>query len=89
MRGADGAERPPWSLTAVVANRCLAIAGITCRSCGDVCGEDAIEFKLALNGAALPLVDEAVCTGCGACVRPCPVGAIMLEDRVSGPEGAQ
>ncbi|MDH3236430.1 MAG: ferredoxin-type protein NapF [Alphaproteobacteria bacterium] len=88
LENVDGTKRAPWALRAIVANRCLAIAGVTCRSCGDACGEDAIRFKLGLNGAALPVVDEAACTGCGACVRPCPVDAITLHGPVGTKERA-
>jgi ferredoxin-type protein NapF len=76
-REGDG---PPWSLVARVAETCLSIAGVTCRSCGDACGEDAIRFSLGLNGTARPVIDGEACTGCGACVRPCPVEAITVQE---------
>lgn len=77
---ASGRHLSPWSLKAIVANRCLAISGVTCRACGEACAEDAIVFRLGLNGTALPTVSDDTCTGCGACAKPCPVGAIELVD---------
>ena len=32
---------------------------------------------LSQNGYAAPVVDEEKCTGCGKCVRFCPLGAIQ------------
>ena len=29
----------------------------------------------------MPWVNQEMCTGCGACVEVCPVGAIALDDR--------
>lgn len=88
LENADGAKRQPWALRAIVTNRCLAIAGVTCRACGEACAEEAIDFKLGLNGKAFPTIDDALCTGCGGCVRPCPVGAVCLEDPSQGAERA-
>lgn len=85
---ACGRQLSPWSLKAVVANRCLAISGITCRACGEACAEDAIVFRLGLNGTALPAVSDDTCTGCGACVKPCPVDAIALVDQAGVVRGA-
>ena len=81
-------DTEPWSLTARIAETCLSIAGVTGRSCGDACGEDAIGFQLGLNGTARPTVDGETCTGCGACVRPCPVDAITMQAPVPAKEHA-
>jgi len=32
----------------------------------------------------MPWVDQALCTGCGACVAECPVDAISVEPRRNG-----
>lgn len=69
---------PPWRLKAMVAPSCLAKNGVTCFSCRDACGEMAILFRPA-RGGAVPEIDTARCTGCGACVNPCPVSAISLS----------
>lgn len=69
----------PWTLRAVVSSACLSAAGITCRVCGEQCETSAIRFVLAVGGVATPMVDGASCTGCGACVAPCPVSAIEIQ----------
>jgi ferredoxin-type protein NapF len=71
-------DRPAWAISAQIASTCMAHADTVCRSCGDACMEAAIRFRPRLGGAALPEVDGEKCTGCGACVAPCPVKAITL-----------
>ena len=71
----------PWHLTAHIDQGCLSANGITCRVCGDRCDARAIRFQLAVGGVANPIVDPAACTGCGACVAPCPAGIITIEHR--------
>jgi len=69
---------PPWLLRASVGESCLARRGVECRACGDACDVAAIRFSPRLGGPPEPRIDQLLCTGCGACVRPCPVGAISL-----------
>ena len=40
-----------------------------------VCPTDA----MALGEDGVPVIDEALCVGCGLCVARCPVGAISLD----------
>ena len=68
----------PWQIVANISDGCLAQANVVCRSCGDACAIMAIRFRPRMGGAALPEVDAERCTGCGACVAPCPKSAIML-----------
>jgi ferredoxin-type protein NapF len=74
---APGAE--PWNLKAEITNTCLSILGTTCHVCGERCDVQAIAFRLAVGGAALPEIDASMCTGCGACIAPCPVRAIRIQ----------
>ena len=74
-----GEPRAPWSQTADIANHCLSLVGTTCRICGERCERGAITFKLVVGGIALPVVETAMCTGCGDCHAPCPVDAIQLR----------
>lgn len=74
---APGAK--PWDLGARVDPGCLSANGVTCRVCGDRCDAHAIRFQLAVGGVATPAIDLAACTGCGACVEPCPTRVIRIE----------
>ena len=68
----------PWAIKAHVAGACLAQRGVECRICGDHCAATAIRFSPRLGGPPLAEIDPAKCTGCGACVAPCPVNAISI-----------
>lgn len=69
----------PWRLKAAIGAACLAFQGVVCRACGDRCNAAAIRFRPRLGGAALPELDTARCTGCGACVGVCPVAAVGVS----------
>jgi ferredoxin-type protein NapF len=68
----------PWPIKAQVADTCLARNGVECRICGERCEAAAIRFSPRLGGPPLPEIDAGDCTGCGACVAPCPVTAIRV-----------
>ena len=72
-------RRAPWTVRAVISTACLSAAGVTCRVCGEFCEAGAIRFALAVGGVATPAVDRDRCTGCGACVAPCPVAAVEVR----------
>ncbi|TKD21392.1 ferredoxin-type protein NapF [Rhodobacter capsulatus] len=70
-------ERPfPWRVA--VGAGCLSTSGTGCRICEDRCDTGAIRFRPAPGGRATPTIDPAACTGCGACIAPCPAGALAL-----------
>jgi ferredoxin-type protein NapF len=71
-------DDPPWTLLARIGDACLPARGVECRVCGDWCGARAIRFTPRLGGSPLPAIDRERCTGCGACVAPCPVTAITI-----------
>lgn len=70
---------PFWSLRAVLGNACLTLQGVVCRSCGEHCETRAIRFLPQRHGVAVPRLDAAACTGCGACVGVCPAQALSLS----------
>lgn len=74
----DGA--PPWKLVAAIDDSCLCFANVICRSCGEQCDADAIHFTLVAAAVARPSVAADRCSGCGACVAPCPNGAILITE---------
>lgn len=67
----------PWNLRAQITSKCLSGQNIMCRTCIEHCREGAIVTKTG-NLFGLPVVQKMKCTGCGACVHPCPVAAIKI-----------
>lgn len=65
-----------------IADGCLAKNNVACQSCRDACPEQAIRFRPRTGGPFLPEVDVDSCSGCGACVGVCPVGAIGIAQRL-------
>lgn len=72
-------EQAAWPCKAAIGEDCLPRQGVECRVCGDFCEVRAIRFTPRLGGSPLPEVDTEKCTGCGACVAPCPVTAISVR----------
>ena len=77
LRRAEG--QAPWSLKAVIGPACLPKHGVECRTCGDFCDARTIRFPPRLGGSPLPEIAPERCTGCGACVAPCPTAAIAIR----------
>ncbi|MDS4013532.1 MAG: ferredoxin-type protein NapF [Candidatus Accumulibacter sp.] len=73
-----GEEGRAWSLRAALGEGCLATRAVECRVCADLCLNGAILFLPQRGGIARPIVDETRCTGCGACLAPCPTRAINV-----------
>lgn len=73
-------DSPAWGLKATIATRCVEPKGVVCRMCEENCPAGAISFKPKLGGGTVPSVDPIRCTGCGACVRPCPVHAVAMAN---------
>jgi ferredoxin-type protein NapF len=70
-------EKPlAFSHIAAISERCLARLGVSCMTCRDACPEEAIRVRPRIGGPFVPEVVAALCTGCGACMGPCPSGAI-------------
>ena len=70
----------PWPVTVTMAGNCLLGAGISCRLCTDACPTGALRFDLSVRPVGAIRIDAAACTGCGACLPPCPMQALALHD---------
>ncbi|MGV6826861.1 MAG: ferredoxin-type protein NapF [bacterium] len=70
----------PWNLVASISDQCLARHGVVCRTCGDLCEQRAINFLLETGGRSTPSISTVLCTGCGACIAPCPTAAIEMGE---------
>lgn len=69
----------PWTITAVLdPTECLAFESIHCEACRDFCDVRAIAMPPRAGGPSRPTLDSEKCTGCGACVAPCPGNALRL-----------
>lgn len=75
----DPAQPSPWTARARIGTPCVALHGVVCRSCQDACPEGAIRFRPRHGAVARPEIALASCTGCGACVAPCPADAIAVQ----------
>jgi|SRR3954467_5084983 ferredoxin-type protein NapF len=84
----DPAASSNGPLRALISQACLAYAGVVCMSCRDACREQAIRFLPRRGSAFLPEVIAAACTGCGACLSPCPAGALSLAAQPEDPADA-
>lgn len=73
------AQALPWAIVAEIGASCLATTGVECRVCGETCPASAIRFRPQLGGVARPQLDATQCTGCGACIAPCPARAIAMQ----------
>ncbi len=72
-----------WTVKASISAGCVAFKYVECRVCGDACKPQAIQFAPRTGSVAAPQLDTEACTGCGACYRACPVGAITMRDAES------
>lgn len=72
-------EAAPWTIKAQIGTACVAGRGVACRICGDQCAVGVIRFPLRAAGTPAPELLADACTGCGACVAPCPVRAIAVR----------
>lgn len=79
-------KSPAWTLKASINDTCLAHRGIWCQSCKDACDASAIRFTPTLGHAPTPELLLDACTGCGACVAPCPADAIVIIKPETSPQ---
>ncbi|MEH6453029.1 MAG: ferredoxin-type protein NapF, partial [Psychromonas sp.] len=74
----DLSSSAPWQKKAQINESCLANNNVYCRSCSESCEAQALTFQLGLSST--PQIDINLCTGCGACVAPCPTQAILIRE---------
>lgn len=73
--------------TAVVDyDSCLSAKGERCGNCSSRCLSGAIQMvnKDGEEGKKIPVVNESICIGCGACEYYCPVGTVASMEQASG-----
>lgn len=73
------AAAAPWRIRAVIGPSCLAARQVVCVTCGEQCEAAAIRFPPRIGSVAPPEINIEACTGCGACVAPCPAAAIEVR----------
>lgn len=44
-----------------------------CNACGDICPQNAIDYKVDNEGFWYPIVDQNECINCGLCEKTCPI----------------
>lgn len=67
--------------TVSIADHCLAVTGVSCRSCEDACTQRAIRFQPQLGGQYHPFIEPSLCTVCKDCFDVCPVAALSVKHR--------
>ena len=74
-----GPETTVWAIKAQVGDACLARQQVICTGCAEQCEARAIRFRPRIGAVAEPEINNDACTGCGACVAPCPTQAIEVR----------
>lgn len=75
----DDKSQAAWPAELSINDSCLAKKQIYCDSCRDSCTQNAIQFKYLGSAIPIPVVDNNLCNGCGACVSICPQQAAQLS----------
>ena len=71
--------RQPWLAELTIKDNCLARNHIYCQSCQDSCDQNAIKFKYLESSIPVPVIDNDLCNGCGACISVCPQKSTELK----------
>lgn len=78
-------DEAPWHFTIAFNRNCLTAQEVVCRTCAEACDTAAIRFHPRIGGVSRPIIDAARCTGCGACLAPCPTAAIERVAAIPAP----
>ncbi len=77
-------NQTPWDVIAVIQPGCMLEHGIGCQLCTDSCDQTALRLDLSQRPVGRIVVDTESCSGCGACLPVCPVGAISVRAPTQG-----
>jgi len=72
-------EEVPWSLKAQVTEECFTNKNVVCVVCKEHCEVEALKFTPKVGGVMEIELSLELCTGCGACAKPCPANAIKFN----------
>lgn len=72
------ASKAPWQIRAEITETCLANNGVVCQTCHELCPNDAIRLSHRLGAPPSLTIETDACSGCGACIAPCPSAAIDM-----------
>lgn len=72
-----------WGVAHVYHRDCLQRQGVSCGNCVRHCPVGAVRMITNRRGIEVPVVDETLCIGCGACENLCPVRPVSAV-RVNG-----
>ena len=78
------ATLPAWEIRAAISTGCLTRKGVMCTTCREHCATGAISLQIDAGRVPMPYIDPQACTGCGACVAPCPAGSIHIVSKKAG-----
>ena len=74
--GLGSSDGHPWNQKVFIAQSCRSNQGSECHACGESCPTSAIQFRPQGGGSGMPMLEQALCNGCGACISVCLVNAI-------------
>jgi len=80
-------DQAPWDLTINITENCLAFKNVHCITCQEQCETEAISFVYQAGKIPQPVISQHSCSGCGACIKPCPTNAINLNYTTSYTKG--